>query len=242
MLFLAPHPPVQLHPSDTVVVGRSHACDLTLASADASRRHAEIVAAGEGFAVRDLGSTNGTFVNGERIEEHALRPGDRIQIGASTITFCQVGVGLEIPVQRGEEKTLLIERPVPSEAFHGSLAEIPPYAVLQILEIGRKTGVLQVDSELGLGRLWLRDGNPVHAETKQVDSELGLGRLWLRDGNPVHAETKDQLGFDAALAIVQATSGRFAFEPQTSSPDPTITASVTELLLEASRLEDEGLA
>jgi pSer/pThr/pTyr-binding forkhead associated (FHA) protein len=218
MLFLAPHPPVQLHPSDTVVVGRSHACDLTLASADASRRHAEIVAAGEGFAVRDLGSTNGTFVNGERIEEHALRPGDRIQIGASTITFCQVGVGLQTPVERGEEKTLLIERPVPSEAFHGALAEIPPYAVLQILEIGRKTGVLQ------------------------VDSELGLGRLWLRGGNPVHAETKDQLGFDAALAIVQAASGRFAFEPQISSPDPTIKASVTELLLEASRLEDEGLA
>lgn len=218
MLFLPPHPPVQLHPSQTVVVGRSHACDLTLASADASRRHAEIVATDEGYAVRDLGSTNGTFVNGQRIEEHALQPGDRIQIGASTITFCQVGVGLEIPIERGEEKTLLIERPVPSEAFHGALAEIPPYAVLQILELGRKTGVLQ------------------------VDSELGLGRLWLRNGDPVHAETKDQLGFDAALAIVQSTSGRFAFEPQTTSPAPTIKASVTELLLEASRLEDEGLA
>jgi len=218
MLFLPPHPPVQLRPSDTVVVGRSHACDLTLASADASRRHAEIVGTGEGFVVRDLGSTNGTFVNGERVEEHDLQPGDRIQIGAGTITFCQVEASLEIPAERGEEKTLLIERPVPSEAFHGALAEIPPYAVLQVLEMGRKTGVLQ------------------------VDSELGLGRLWLRDGNPVHAETKDQLGFDAALAIVQATSGRFAFEPQRSSPDPTIAATVTELLLEASRLVDESLA
>jgi hypothetical protein len=101
--------------------------------------------------------------------------------------------------------------------FRGDLAEIPPFAVLQILEMGRKTGLLQIDS----------DATP--------------GKLWLRGGDPIHAETVDQVGFDAAVSLVHASLGRFTFEPQTTVPEATIDASVTQLLLEASRQLDEGL-
>jgi hypothetical protein len=73
-----------------------------------------------------------------------------------------------------------------------------------------------------------------------IDSEAGPGRLWLRDGAPIHAETKSQSGFDAAMTLVSATSGRFAFTPQLDSPEPTIDATITDLLLESSRLIDEG--
>ena len=118
---------------------------------------------------------------------------------------------------RGEAKTILIERPALSEAFKGDLAEIPPFAMLQILEMGRKTGLVHIDSD---------------GET---------GRLWLANGTPIHAETKNQSGFDAALAIINAQTGRFSFEPLSETPDATIEASVTELLLEASRLHDENL-
>jgi hypothetical protein len=208
----------------SVIVGRSRTCDLALPGADASRRHAEILGTSKGFRLRDLGSTNGTFVNGERVEDVELRPGDRIQIGDSTITFCRVEADVDGGSEAHEAKTVIFERPVPTEddapergeAFHGVLAEIPPYAVLQILEMGRKTGLLE------------------------IDAEAGPGRLWLRDGAPIHAETKDQLGFDAAMPLVAATSGRFAFTPEFDSPDPTIDASITELLLESSRLIDEG--
>jgi len=148
MLFFPPLPPVQLRPQASCVIGRSRSCNLRLPSSDASRRHAEILAGRDGFVLRDLRSTNGTFVNGERVEERTLRPGDRIQIGGDTITFCQV----EAPTERaaptiGEEKTIMIERPALGQMFQGDLAEIPVFAVLQILEMGRKTGVLLIDSE-----------------------------------------------------------------------------------------------
>jgi pSer/pThr/pTyr-binding forkhead associated (FHA) protein len=219
MLFFPPLPPVQLREAGSVVIGRSRSCNLRLPSADASRRHAEIVGTPDGFVLRDLRSTNGTFVNGERVEERALRPGDRIQIGGDTITFCQVEAGVERATPTiGEEKTILIERPALGQMFQGSLAEIPTFAVLQILEMGRKTGVLL------------------------LESDQGPGKLWLCAGAPVHAETKLQKGFDAAVAVVNMASGRFSFEPQREAPERTIQASVTELLLEASRLQDEAEA
>ena len=65
--------------------------------------------------------------------------------------------------------TRIQDRPAPTEAkaFHGCLKEIPPYALLQVLELGRKTGVLELDGKDGTGRLWLRDGSPIHAETQE---------------------------------------------------------------------------
>ena len=217
MLFLPPQPPVALGKKGSLVIGRSRTCDLTLASPDASRRHAEIVTLASGYLVRDLGSTNGTWVNGERIEERPLRSGDRIEIGGDLMTFCVVDPALETAdASAGEAKTMLMERPALGECIRGDLAEIPPFAVLQMLEMGRKTGVFQVETHEGTGRLWLGSGAPIHAETKTLR------------------------GFDAAVAIVHATTGRFSFEPNRAAPERTIQASVTELLLEASRQLDES--
>src|SRR5262245_2258914 len=95
MLFLPPLPPLQLRGGETVLLGRSRSCDLALSSPDASRRHAEIRLATSGWLVHDLDSTNGTFVNGQRVTERLLRTGDRIEIGRDSITFCEVGVELE---------------------------------------------------------------------------------------------------------------------------------------------------
>jgi hypothetical protein len=115
-------------------------------------------------------------------------------------------------------KTMIAERmpAASSEAFKGDLSEIPPDALLQLLEMGRKTGLLELSFPGGKGRIWVEQGYPVHAETEKA------------------------LGFDAALAIVSSDQGRFRFEPQVGSSERTITASVTELLLEASRLQDEA--
>jgi hypothetical protein len=77
------------HPitSRSVVVGRSRECDLRIADGNASRRHAEIVQEGATYFVLDLGSTNGTDVNGRRITREKLADGDRITIGATDIIF-----------------------------------------------------------------------------------------------------------------------------------------------------------
>ncbi len=218
MLFCPPHPPIALGPRDTVSIGRSRSCDLRLPGGDASRRHAEIAGGPDGFTITDLGSTNGTYVNNKQIQKHALQPGDRIEIGNSLITFCQVGGGLEnVGLKRDLERTIQVERPVGAQVFEGDLAEIPPYALLQILELGSKSGMLSIEADQDNGRLWLAQGAPVHAETKQ------------------HS------GFDAAIEIVNFTGGRFTFQPHEGELERTIEASVTELLLEASRLLDEEL-
>ncbi len=69
------------------VIGRSSECDVRLDDANTSRRHAELRRIGDGYSVVDLGSTNGTEVNGQRIQETALMNGDVISIGTTKITF-----------------------------------------------------------------------------------------------------------------------------------------------------------
>ncbi|HEY4397941.1 MAG TPA: DUF3662 and FHA domain-containing protein [Acidimicrobiia bacterium] len=69
------------------VIGRLPDCAVTLADAQVSRRHAEVRPLGEGFAVADLGSMNGTTVNGVAVRERALEDGDEIGVGSTTIRF-----------------------------------------------------------------------------------------------------------------------------------------------------------
>jgi hypothetical protein len=69
------------------VIGRSSACDVPLDDVSASRRHAELRRRGGKAVLVDLDSTNGTLVNGRRVREAPLRPGDRITIGTTSIVF-----------------------------------------------------------------------------------------------------------------------------------------------------------
>lgn len=63
-----------------VVVGRHRGCDARIDSARVSRRHCCLALESDGLLVRDLGSTNGTWINGERIEVGELLPGDELSI------------------------------------------------------------------------------------------------------------------------------------------------------------------
>jgi len=68
-------------------LGRSDDCDYKVVSSRVSREHAEIVRTSAGFAIRDLGSTNGTLVNGQRAEKTRLGDGDLIVIADVELTF-----------------------------------------------------------------------------------------------------------------------------------------------------------
>lgn len=70
-----------------VALGRMSDCDVVVADPRASRRHAEINPVGHGFVISDLGSMNGTLVNGSRVREHPLADGDEIRIGATVLHF-----------------------------------------------------------------------------------------------------------------------------------------------------------
>jgi len=70
-----------------VVVGRSREADIVLNDPNVSRRHAELRREESGWHVVDLGSTNGIKVNGRRVDQTGLRPGDQITIGVTDLTF-----------------------------------------------------------------------------------------------------------------------------------------------------------
>ena len=61
--------------------------DVAVAAPSVSRSHAEIRAEGSGYTIVDLGSTNGTRVNGARVTTARLRPGDRIALGEVELVF-----------------------------------------------------------------------------------------------------------------------------------------------------------
>jgi hypothetical protein len=72
------------------VIGRSRDCDVTVEDANVSRHHAEVRPSGGSWIVRDLGSTNGVKVNGQRVDPsrpQSLRAGDVIELGTSKLTF-----------------------------------------------------------------------------------------------------------------------------------------------------------
>ncbi len=71
--------------SDRTLLGRSSQAQVRILEEGISRGHAEIVPRGDMLVLRDLGSTNGTYCNGDRVTEHVLRDGDKIQIGSTTI-------------------------------------------------------------------------------------------------------------------------------------------------------------
>ena len=60
---------------------------MSLTDPQASRRHAEVRPSGDGFVVVDLGSMNGTTVNGVAVREQRLDDGDEIGVGSTTIRF-----------------------------------------------------------------------------------------------------------------------------------------------------------
>ncbi len=77
--------------SPTVTLGRSNKCDIQIDQESVSRAHSKITNAGRSVRIRDLGSTNGTYVNDELVEERTLVDGDFIKIGRTIFKFLSGG-------------------------------------------------------------------------------------------------------------------------------------------------------
>ena len=81
-----------------VTIGRQDQCEVQVPGTWVSRRHARLAWKGTGYIVEDLGSTNGTFVNGERVSgPRALRPGDRLQLGEQVEFAFEARVAAPVP-------------------------------------------------------------------------------------------------------------------------------------------------
>jgi len=68
-------------------IGRTPDNQVVVPSREVSRKHAEIILGEKGYLLKDLGSPNGTFVNGQKVKEHLLQEGDRVTVAGQSFVF-----------------------------------------------------------------------------------------------------------------------------------------------------------
>lgn len=230
-----------LLPQGEMIIGRAQEAEICLVEDMVSRRHASLHVGAEGLVLTDLQSTNGTFVNGERIQKCELEPGDRVLVGTSILRLIDLtqaaahpGALAEAPVTRvlGPHAPADDRGPTPSaeppragahvdEAMGGELADVPVGELLQLLAANARTGVVRIDGP-------------------------GQARLLLREGRLLDVQRLDVPQMSAPKALARALrwdTGAFAF---TASDGPTdaradvLEGQMDALLIEASRHNDEA--
>jgi pSer/pThr/pTyr-binding forkhead associated (FHA) protein len=163
-----------LRPNREIVIGRSSELDMVLVEDMVSRKHAKIVTDENVVTIEDLGSTNGTFVNGEKVRVSEIKDGDRILIGTSIIKLVTMA-GEPNSITETEARSRLVvagnKRP-PTKSMSGSIEEIPLPDLLQLLSTSRKSGVIVIRSDLGVGRIYLRKGQIYFAS---IDDNFNTG-------------------------------------------------------------------
>jgi hypothetical protein len=145
-----------------IVIGRSSDLDMVLVEDMVSRRHAKITTTDAGILIQDVGSTNGTFVNGEKIEGVArLSEGDRILVGTSIIKVVAVDSSTaesEAEARRRLEAGAARQSSSTGRPMSGVIEEIPLPDLLQLLSTSRKSGVLAVANGSQVGKIYFRKG------------------------------------------------------------------------------------
>ncbi|HEX2974108.1 MAG TPA: FHA domain-containing protein [Tepidisphaeraceae bacterium] len=80
-------------------IGRREDCDIRIPLGEVSRKHCRLIMQGDALRLEDLGSSNGTFLNGQRVQESVVQPGDRLQIGPVAFTVQINGVPADDEIQ-----------------------------------------------------------------------------------------------------------------------------------------------
>ena len=217
---------VRVLPLEEVVLGRDDDCEVILDEGPVSRTHAKVVYQGYQPELHDLGSTNGTFLNGKRVRRAFLKHGDRFQVGANVF---EVRLGLETTDAAAADaasdthvrnlQSLLKKKknnPQQTSAISGRIAEIRLTSLLQIIESDRATGTLVV---LNGGR---------------------EGKLHIHQGAVRHATLGRARGVKALYRLMALDEGSFELYIPGRNPDyDTIDGDLQKHLLEAMRQKDE---
>jgi predicted component of type VI protein secretion system len=86
-------------PRAITVIGRREDCDLRIPLAEVSRKHCRLIMEADTLRVEDLGSSNGTFVNGHRVQESAVEAGNSVTVGPVTFVVQIDGVPADEDIQ-----------------------------------------------------------------------------------------------------------------------------------------------
>jgi len=147
-----------------IVIGRSSELDMVLVEDMVSRRHSKITVAQDQIFIQDLGSTNGTFVNGEKIKRARLNEGDRILIGTSIIKLVAAESSADVGRAKAQlEDVAAGKRTSQVRTMTGSISEVPLPDLLQLFNASKKTGTLVIRTDADIGKIYLDKGQVVYA-------------------------------------------------------------------------------
>jgi len=211
---------VRLSKNRPLTIGRSKTNDLILPVGMVSREHSKVFWNGETFEIRDLGSSNGTFVNEEKAERTALKDGDQIKIGPYQLKF-QAFSGALDNVRSAEqdlEMTQNITRRDVFEAsstFSGNIAEMGMEEVFQLIDFNKKTGTLEI---------------------KVGDRK---GEFHFHEGQILAGEFRNSKGEAAIVRVINLQSGSFQFNAGKPEVERTIFTPTGRAVLDAMRRLDE---
>lgn len=128
-------------------IGRDSSCEVRLLDSEASRGHAELRPTAEGgFVLIDLGSSNGTLVNGNVVSHHPLASGDRIEIGGSLLIFTGTGRPSAAKAGHGVE---IVAQPITEDSSAGSSAPAPRADASRI--VSSVSGAVAIGGAIALG-------------------------------------------------------------------------------------------
>lgn len=213
-----------------IVVGRSSDLDMVLVEEMVSRKHARMLLRDGRLEIEDLGSTNGTFVNGEKISKTTVGRGDRILIGSNILRVVSTS-SEHSAASRSSELTAASARRArrkPGESssesrMSGELEEIPLPDLLQLFGTSKKDGVLSIDDEVSIARIVLKGGLVHYAQLTTPEGTV----------LPLPAEK-------AIYRILRWERGFFELDPPTTEVfERPLDLSAQAVLMEAFRQQDE---
>jgi hypothetical protein len=160
-----------------IVIGRGGELDIVLVEDMVSRKHAKITTQEGKIVIQDLGSTNGTFVNGEKIRRARLKEGDRVLIGTSILKLISASEAKQQITGTREEINASLDaigrrQANRADLTKGVIQDLPLPDVLTLLSSNKKSGVLAVNGESDNGRIYFKQGRIYYAILNDND-ELG---------------------------------------------------------------------
>jgi pSer/pThr/pTyr-binding forkhead associated (FHA) protein len=209
-----------------IVIGRSSELDMVLVEEMVSRKHARINLSDGVINIEDLGSTNGTFVNGEKVERGTLHEGDRVLIGTNILKVIATAQDADqkldlksVAAGRVTARQRMSRAAEEAPRMSGSLEEIPLPDLLQLFGTSRKNGVLVLRTDSREGRIYLTEGKVRFANIEGSDNVRPL---------------------KAVYRMLDWHKGMFALDPpDTRQFENPVDASAQEILMEGFRQQDE---
>lgn len=215
--------------TDEVFLGRGIDADIQLEDEAASRKHAAIQRDEGGFLLVDLGSTNGTFVNDERVQQHRLAAGDRIRIGSHVLKYLSSD---HIEVQYHETVFRMTTRDGLTQAYNREyLTEFAERELSRSKDRGRPVSVAMLDVDyfkvINDRYGHLAGDEVLRGICERTSNALNAGDILARYGGEEFCAVFCESGEDEAKKLAEAIRSAIASAPFiTTSNEVAVTASI----------------